>query len=108
MLRPGYKLLDRKVLAGPLLNSLYEKEMSRTIAQITGSRATLMLDGWSTKTNDPVLAATLAVDGRAYLVGAEDTTGCPHTSQYLLQVFSVCTASTNVHCLLHRRCCRNI
>ena len=103
MLRPGYRLPGRKDLAGPILDGIYNKEFTKMVTQVSGCMATLMLvcpitiwqsciyimhlqDGWSTKSNDPVLAATVQVNGQTYLVGADDTTGCPHTSQYLLSV----------------------
>jgi hypothetical protein len=86
MLRPGYKPPERRALAGPLLDRIHSKELQRTIGEIAGLFATLMLDGWSTVTNDPVIAAALAVRERALLVGAEDTTGSPHTGEYLLDI----------------------
>lgn len=36
--------------------------------------------------NDPVLACALTILSRAYLIGAEDTNGSAHTSEFLLKV----------------------
>lgn len=60
-LRPGYKPPNRKQLATKVLDRLFEEEMKKTRLVIKGKYGTLMLDGWSTKTNDPVIASTLAV-----------------------------------------------
>ena len=71
-------------MGGSLLDTIYDQELKRVIGTSLG---TLMLDGWSTKSNDPVLAASLVVNGEVFLIGADDTTGCPHTRHFLLEVF---------------------
>ena len=100
MLRPGYKPADRKAIAGPVLDSLYAKEWARTASNLRGKNGTLMLDGWSTPSNDPVIAISITVQGSAFLLGAEDTSGCPHTAEYLrdiaIEYLRMCTEELGV------------
>ena len=46
----------------------------------------MLMDGWSTGANEPVIAVSPAVHDRSFLIGVEDTTGVPHTAAYLTQL----------------------
>ena len=85
-LRPGYKPPNRKQVAGVLLNTVYEQEFAKVQHLIRGSMMTLMVDGWTSQANEPVVAISLAGTTGSYLMGVEDTTGKPHTAVYLGQL----------------------
>ena len=47
---------------------------------------TVSIDGWSNSCNDPIVAACIQHDGELYTVGSVDTSGEPHTGEYLANV----------------------
>lgn len=75
MLRPGVHLPGRKKVGGDLLEELYVSELSDVQARLTGRRASVAVDGWSTVQRDPVLGVSLSVGCRTFLVNTIDTTG---------------------------------
>ncbi len=76
---PHAPLPTRKALAGKYLDMEYDLAKMRLKDKMDGKFVTLSLDGWSTDTNTPVMG--VACD--AELVAAIDTTGKPHTSDYV-------------------------
>ena len=88
-LRPGYRGPTRRCVAGPLLNSVYNDKLAKVKLQIAGMMGTLMVDGWSSPCGDPVIAISVSVGGRSFLLGDEDTVGCAHTAEYLLGLVRV-------------------
>ncbi|XP_047128963.1 uncharacterized protein LOC124809189 isoform X2 [Hydra vulgaris] len=63
-LRPGYKPPNRKMLGGELLEKVYEEVNKKMMDQLTQEEKTItiMQDGWSSVTNDPIIAHS-AYDG---------------------------------------------
>ena len=47
----------------------------------------MSLDGWSTRTNDPVIDVSLITSSYNLLVNTIDTTRKPHTFEYLIEIF---------------------
>jgi hypothetical protein len=62
------------------------------------------MDGWSSPSNDPVLATSVSVGRRSYLLDCEDTTGQPHTAEWLAKkladaISKVCKHITTQQCI---------
>ena len=85
-MRPGTKVPSRKQVSSPLLDEVYDEETIPVVKQIEGFNATLGLDGWSTRTNDPGIGGTLSTANQGLLVKTVDTRGYLHTSDYLAQL----------------------
>ena len=43
----------------------------------------MSVDGWSNLTNNPVVGIAITCNGRTILDDAIDTTGSPHTAEYM-------------------------
>ena len=87
MLRPGTKIPNRQKVSGPLLDELYGEEKSKVANFVSGCNATLVLDGWSTRSNDPIIGVSIITSSKVLLVNTVDTTGHPHTIDYLVELF---------------------
>ncbi|KAL7639608.1 UNVERIFIED_CONTAM: hypothetical protein RMT77_010109 [Armadillidium vulgare] len=91
-IRPGYKPPNRKEFAENLLDKVFETEIEKSIDMMRDQVVCMSIDGWSNVMNDPVICATVAVqknssDGvNIFLVNTVDTSGHPHTSEYLFDV----------------------
>ena len=86
MLRPGYKPPSRLDVGGPLLEKVYDEDIEKCKKQLSGRSVTLDIDGWSNVHNEPVICASLIVDKKSYLVKTVDTSGKPHTADYLAEL----------------------
>ena len=86
-LRPGTRVQSRKQVSDTFLDEVYDEEKVNVVKNIEGSNATLGPDYWSTKTNDPVIGVTLSTANQVLHANTIDTTGNPHTSDYLAQLF---------------------
>ena len=86
LLRPGVHIPNRRSIGGPVLDALYDTELERVSHAVEGKFGTICVDGWSTVTAEPVIGISLCVGGRSYLRDTVDTTGHPHTMQYLAGV----------------------
>ena len=97
MLHPGVKILGRKCLSGRLLDEEHQRvqvcfwfgeggcippPQAHAKGELDGQRGTLSIDGWSNIQNTPVLGLGV----RGWLLDVVDTTGKPHTSEYLQEV----------------------
>ena len=82
-LKPGVEIPNRKRLAGPILDELYNEEQKKVKALCSGMMGTLAIDGWSTVTNEPVIGVNVTTNSGSYLVDTVDTSGFPHNSEYL-------------------------
>ena len=82
----GIKLADRHTVSGRLLETVYETELKKALGEISGCMATVAVDGWSNICNEPVIGISLIVNGSTYLIDTKDTTGHPHTAEYLLEI----------------------
>ena len=47
----------------------------------------MMIDGWSTKVMEHVLGVAISVLGQTFLFDTLDTSGHPHTTDYLVEIF---------------------
>lgn len=87
MLRPGYTPPSRKEVGDKHLPQVYEKEVNKCADVLKGKTVCLGLDGWSNVHNEPIICATVTTDsGQVYLVDTVDTSGEPHTAEYLVNV----------------------
>ena len=86
MLRPGTKVPCRQTLAGPLLDQLFELEKNKIIDFVKNSYCTIAIDGWSTRSNETVIGVSLHSGGKSYLVNTINTSGEPHTIEYLSEL----------------------
>jgi len=89
MLRPGYTPPSRKVISGPMLDSVHVSLYEDAKKQFESNSVTLALDGWSNVHNEPIICFNIIKgDGRTALVQTIDTSGNPHTSDYLQKLTS--------------------
>ena len=68
-MRPGVKeklRLDRKSLAGPLLDSACENVEEEMKAKLKSKMCIISQDGWSNISNAPIIATTLLHEGESY------------------------------------------
>lgn len=87
LLRPGYTPPSRKTVATSLLDEIYEEEKEKYFSSLSGQSVNMSIDGWSNVHNEPVICATITTeDGQALLYETIDTSGNPHTSEYLTQI----------------------
>ena len=86
ILKPRQRIPDRKKLAGPVLDELYEQEKEKVKKNLGNCKATLALEGWSTFTNDPVIGISITREAGVFLTNIIDTIGESHTSEYLINV----------------------
>ncbi|KAJ8893847.1 hypothetical protein PR048_006448 [Dryococelus australis] len=86
-LRPGYEPPNRKQLAGPLLNPVYEQLNQEASLELSGQSVTLMQDRWSRPNlhNDPVIANVLSIGNKSYFISAIDAGTNAKASQYCLE-----------------------
>lgn len=102
LLRPGYTPPSRFDVAGKLLDSVYVKCLQTGEEILRDSTVCMSLDGWSNIHNEPVVCATVTTaDSDIYLVDTIDTSGKPHTSEYLVEVaasaIQKCEQTFNCH-----------
>lgn len=87
MLRPGYSPPSRKVLSSTLLEEIYTEERKKCFDKLLGSSVNMSIDGWSNVHNEPVICATVTTeDGSNFLYETIDTSGQPHTAEYLTDI----------------------
>lgn len=101
LLRPGYTPPARKTISTTLLDEIYEEEKAKCFSSLSGQSVNMSIDGWSNVHNEPVVCATITTeDGHAFLYETIDTTGNPHTSEYLTKI--VCDLISS--CFLKYNC----
>lgn len=90
VLRPGYVPPNRKQLSGPLLDevyNMYENKMATILFEQESNRPiTLMLDGWSSCKNDPILASSIHTGNSSMLLSSKDCCSDKKTAEYHVQV----------------------
>ena len=86
-LRPGTKIPTRQLIAGPLLDKVFEEEKGKVEKLLKNQLGTLALDGRSTKVLQPVVGVAITGNGNTYLCDTLDTSGQPHTAEYLFDIF---------------------
>ena len=86
-LRPGYTPPTRKKIADKFLPMIYEKEYAKCATELKDEIVCLSLDGWSNIHNEPIIYITVTTSsGHIYLVDTVDTSGQPHTAEYLQEL----------------------
>lgn len=85
-LRPGYKPPNRKQLGGKLLNEAANDIEDQMKQMLKDSTITLVQDGWSSVTNDSIIASSLATGSKVYLVDAIDTGSNKKTSSFCASI----------------------
>lgn len=86
-LRPGYISPSRKDIVDKYLDFVYEKEHKKCADDLNNETVCLSIDGWSNIHNEPIICVTLTTStGEIYLLDTIDTSGKPHTAEYLLQL----------------------
>jgi len=87
LLRPGYKPISQRQLGGKILDKVYDSEIATCGKILSGEVVSMCLDGWSNVHNDPlVCCSVIRSNGDTYLVDTIDTSGFPHTADYLADV----------------------
>ncbi len=82
-LRPGYTP-TRKEIADKFLPMIYEKDYAKCATELKNESVCLSLDGWSNIHNEPIICVTVTTsNSHMYLVDTVDTSGQPHTAEYL-------------------------
>lgn len=80
-LHPGYTPPNRKVIAGTLLEKIYNDESKKCIDVLSGEIVCMTFDGWSNIRNEPIVCACVVNKGKVYLVDTFDTSGFSHTGE---------------------------
>lgn len=87
MLRPGYVPPSRFQVSTTLLNEIFEEERSKCFEKLSGQcgqSVCMSIDGWSNTHNEPIICVVLTTeDGNCFLLESVDTSGHPHTGEYL-------------------------
>ena len=86
-MQPGTTIPTRQWIARPLLDKMFEEERGKVEKLLNNQLCTLALDGWSTRVLQPVVGVAVTVNGNTYLFDTLDTSGQPHTTEYLVDVF---------------------
>ena len=55
MLRPGTTIPNRNKISDELVDKIYDEEKLKVAVVVNGLSATIVIDGWSTLDNQPVL-----------------------------------------------------
>ncbi|XP_076051254.1 uncharacterized protein LOC143031389 [Oratosquilla oratoria] len=85
--RPGYIPPSRKDIADKYLDLVYEKKYKKCADDLNNETVCLSINGWSNIHNEPMICVILTTStGQIYLDDTIDTSGKPHTAEYLLQL----------------------
>lgn len=101
MMRPGYRPPSRKEIADKFLPVVFQKEMDQCKEVLMDATVSMALDGWSNVHNEPIVCVTVTTEeGKIYLTDTVDTSGKPHTAEYLeeLAVSSVRKTESDFGC----------
>ena len=80
LLRPGAKVANRRAMGGRLLDEVHEEEIVKVRQRLEDRSVTF------TVSSEPVVGIAISCDGLSYLVDSIDTTGHPHTIEYLAEL----------------------
>lgn len=86
-MRPGYTPPSRKQIGGRLLDTVHEEIVQEIRAKLT-EKETIVLtqDGWSSVTNDPIIAHTFNDGKENYLLNIKDTGSNKKTAQFCFEL----------------------
>lgn len=86
MLRPGYIPPNRHQVGGDLLDQSFNSVIEKYSEDLKGKTVCMAMDGWSNIHNEPILALTLSVNGKVYIIDCIDTADSKHTADYLMKI----------------------
>lgn len=87
LLRPGYLPPSRKIVSTTLLDEIYVEEQEKCFRNLGGQYVNMSIDGWSNIRNEPIICVTITTEeGRSFLYHTIDTSGHPHTADYLTSI----------------------
>lgn len=87
MLRPGYVPPSRTDVGTKLLDAVFEEKNKLCQSVLRNKTVCLSLDGWTNVKNDPIVCVSATdVKGDSFLVDTVDTSGSPHTAEYLAKL----------------------
>jgi len=88
MLRPGYKLPDRKAIGSTLLDSVYNSVVSNQYQILKNKTVCMALDGWSNVHNEPIVCITVTIveDKSVHIVHTISTEDNSHGSEYMMSL----------------------
>ncbi|CAG9814586.1 unnamed protein product [Phaedon cochleariae] len=87
IMRPGYKPPSRRQIGGQILDDTYQSVLEECKQKLEGQVVSMSLDGWSNIHNEPIVCCSIMTQsGDSYLVSTLDTSGHPHTAEYLKEV----------------------
>lgn len=87
MLRPGYQPPSRFNLANELLDEIHDEEKQKCFLTVKDQTVNLSIDGWSNVHMDPIICCCVTTEsGQVYLLDSIDTSGKPHTADYLTEI----------------------
>ncbi|XP_065684997.1 uncharacterized protein LOC124807724 [Hydra vulgaris] len=85
-LRSGYEPPNRKQISSELLVKINEEVINLMKNDLADDSAvTLIQDGWSTFSNDPIIAHSIHSKNKPYLISATDTGSQSKTAEYCAQ-----------------------
>lgn len=85
-LRPGYEPPNRKAIGSTLLSKVNEEAKKSLQLDVRTKTVTLLQDGWSSVTNDPVIAHSIHNGKEAYLLSATDPGSEKKSAEYIAQL----------------------
>ena len=87
VMRPGYKPPSRRQIGGQILDDTYQSVVEECKQKLEGQVVSMSLDGWSNIHNEPIVCCSIMTQsGDSYLMSTIDTSGHPHTAEYLKEV----------------------
>ncbi|XP_055845077.1 uncharacterized protein LOC129911335 [Episyrphus balteatus] len=87
MLRPGYQPPSRFDLGNTLLEEIYNEEKEKCFSSVKDQTVNLSIDGWSNVHMEPIICGCVTTEtGEVYLLESIDTSGKPHTADYLQEI----------------------
>jgi len=88
MLRPGYKLPDRKAIGSTLLDSVYNSVVSNQYQILKNKTLCMALDGWSNVHNEPIVCITVTIleDKSVHIVHTISSEDNSHGSEYMMSL----------------------
>lgn len=88
---PGYQPPSRKDVGGKLLDEVHVEMEHQCVSILEGQTVCMAIDGWSNIHNQPIVCAAITDEnGGVFITDTVDTSGQPHTSDYLTSVAKNC------------------
>ncbi len=85
-MHPRYRPPNRERLEGELFDTVCSELEDEAKKATNGAFATLSLDGWSIVANDPIIASSIQVNDKVYIVDVIDTNDEQHTAENLARI----------------------